>query len=354
MPVFQHAQLHQISERILIAAGVAANDAATVARELAEANLVGHDSHGVMRLMQYVEYIEQGFVQPQAAVELVLDDANCTIVDGHFHFGQVTATVGLESGMAKAAKAGTATVFLRNCNHVGRLGSYAYQAAQAGYATAMCVNAPGPGRVTPFGGAEGRMGTNPIAFSAPWNEQPLVLDMTSSATAEGKVRVAFQKGVPVPEGWIIDAKGNPTTNPADLYGPLLGSILPLGGALGFKGFGLSVMIDVFAGMLSGSGVCRDDLPRGANGVWMYLIKVDHVTEMSAYKSLIETYVANLKSTPLQPGVDEILMPGEIEQRRRVQREQDGVDVPAETWRQLQELAGKLNADLADIQPADGG
>src|SRR5690606_35245250 len=139
---------------------------------------------------------------------------------------------------------------------------------------------------------------------------------TSSASAEGKLRVAFQKGELVPEGWIIDAAGNPTTNPADFYAEPGGAVLPLGGPLGFKGFGLSVMIDVFGGILSGSGVCREDLPRGANGVWMYFLDIEQFIPRSEYDALIEKYVAYIKSSRRAPGVDEILMAGEIELRRQ--------------------------------------
>jgi uncharacterized oxidoreductase len=345
MPILHADQLQSVAERILEAAGVSRADAVVVATELKDANLVGHDSHGVMRLVQYVDYVRQGFIKPDAKVELCSDERAWAVFDGHFHFGQVTATRALSWAMDKAREIGTATVWATNCNHVGRLGSYAQKAALAGFATLMVVNSPGPGGVAPFGGIERRVGTNPIAMSAPRGDRPLVLDMTSSATAEGKVRVALQKGVPVPEGMIIDSQGNPTTDPADLYGPPEGAILPLGGVLGFKGFGLSVMVDVFGGMLSRSGVCRDDLPRGANGLWMYLVDVDKVACRADFDSLLERYVAHVKSSKRLPGVDEILMPGEIELRRQAERECDGVDVPAETWRQIRELATSLGVSL---------
>lgn len=348
MPTFHAEQLQTIASRILIAAGVDSDNAAIVATELKNANLTGHDSHGVIRLMQYVDYIEQGHIRPDGAFDLVADKPGFAIVDGNFQFGQVTATKALRIGLEKAKEQGTATVVIRNCNHVGRLGSYSQKAANEGFAAMMCVNAPGPGGVAPFGGIERRLGTNPISISAPRGDVPFVLDMTSSATAEGKVRVALQKGEQLPEGWIIDSEGNPSTNPADLYGPPEGAILPLGGAMGFKGFGLSVMIDVFGGILSGSGVCRDDLPRGANGVWMYFVDVSQFADDGPYSSLIERYVEYIKSSRKTPGTEEILMPGEIELRRQAVREKEGVPVADETWRQLNELANKFNATLDDL------
>ena len=212
----------------------------------------------------------------------------------------------------------------------------------------MCVNGPSPGGVAPYGGIERRLGTNPISISAPRGDRPLVLDMTSSASAEGKLRVAFQKGESVPEGWIIDAEGNPSTDPAVFYADPPGALLPLGGALGFKGFGLGVMIDFLAGILSGSGVCRTDLPVGMNGVWMYFIDVGQFVPRSEYDALVEKYVAHIKSSRKLPNVDEILMPGEIELNRQQQRIAEGVPVSDETWRQIEELAKRLGVSLEGI------
>ena len=351
MPTFQPDQLLAIATRILTGAGVSQENAETVATELKNANLVGHDSHGVMRLMQYIEFIDQGHVQPNGDFEILQEKPGFAITDGHFQFGQVSATKALQLGMQKAKEQGTATVMIRNCNHVGRLGSYSQQAAINGFASMMCVNAPGPGGVAPFGGIDRKLGTNPISIAAPRGDTPFVLDMTSSATAEGKVRVALQKGDTLPDGWIIDSEGNPSNNPADLYGPPEGAILPLGGPMGFKGFGLSVMIDVFGGILSGSGVCRTDLPRGANGVWMYFVDVSQFQNDENYNTLLETYVAHIKSSRKTPGTDEILMPGEIELRRQAAREAEGVPIPDETWRLLCELGDRFNVSLDDLTDA---
>jgi uncharacterized oxidoreductase len=348
MPTFSISQLQSMASRILIAAGVPENDAAVVSQELAAANEVGHDSHGVMRLIQYIGMIDDGFVKPGVEIKTTRSGVSFTHLDAGFNFGQVAATQGLEIGLEKAKYAGTSTIMICNCNHVGRLGSYSQKAAEQGFASMMAVNAPGPGGVAPYGGIEKKLGTNPISMSAPWGDSTFVLDMTTSATAEGKIRVALQKGESIPEGLIIDSAGNPTTDPAQLYGDPGGAILPLGGLMGFKGFGMSVMIDVFGGMLSGSGVCRTDLPRGANGVWMYFVDIDQFIDRSEFNSLVEKYVDNIKSSKKQPGVSELLMPGEIEQRRGAQRRADGVDVPDETWRQISELAERVGADLADL------
>ncbi|GAB4160753.1 MAG: Ldh family oxidoreductase [Planctomycetaceae bacterium] len=350
MPTFHADQLHTLATRILKAAGVREPDAEIVATELKDANLVGHDSHGVMRLMQYIDQINQGFIQTDGEFEIVHEKPGFAQTDGHFQFGQVSATKALEIGMTKAREQGVSTVTIRNCNHVGRLGSYSQKAAMNGFASMMCVNAPGPGGVAPFGGIDRKLGTNPISMSAPRGDAPFVLDMTSSATAEGKVRVALQKGETLPDGWIIDSEGNPSNHPADLYGPPEGAILPLGGAMGFKGFGLSVMIDVFGGILSQSGVCRTDLPRGANGVWMYFLDVAQFIGEEDYGTLMERYVEHIKSARKTPGTEEIFLPGEIELRRQASRTEQGIPIPDETWRQLKELAANLGTSLDDLSP----
>ncbi|MFP6767365.1 MAG: Ldh family oxidoreductase [Planctomycetaceae bacterium] len=348
MPTFQADQLGVIASRVLEAAGASPGDARLIAAELQGANLVGHDSHGVMRLMQYVEYVEKNVIRPGAQMEILKEGAAFLHIDGHFNFGQVTASQALALGIAKAREAGTATIFIRNCNHVGRLGSYTQQAAHQKLAAMMVVNGPASGGVTPYGGMQGRMGTNPITIAAPWGDDAMVLDMTSSATAEGKVRVAFQKGVPVPEGQLIDSEGHPTTDPATYYATPGGAILPLGGNLGFKGYGLSVMIDVFGGMLSGFGVCRTDLPPGTNGVWMYLVDIETFIGIEEFQQHLEKYIAHIKGARKLPGVDEILMPGEIEMQRMAERAVHGVEVPEETWRQIRELAKGLGVSLEDV------
>ena len=345
MPTLTHQQLVHLGKTILTAAGVPAHDAGIVAEELAEANLVGHDSHGVMRLVQYVEMIQAKFVKPGQPIETVREDGSTAVLDAHFNLGQVAARAALDKAIAKATATGTATVMIRNCNHVGRLGAYTEAAAKAGFLAIMAVNAPGPGGVAPFGGIDRKLGTNPICMAAPWGGAAVVLDMTTSATAEGKLRVAHQKGEMVGEGLLIDGHGNPSTNPADYYNKPYGAILPLGGSMGHKGFGLSVMIDIFCGILSGSGIARTDLPRGANGVWLQLLEIERFLPRAEYDRWMQTYVAYLKDCRLASGCSEILLPGEIELRRRQQREAGGVLIPDETWRQINEVAGKLGVTV---------
>jgi len=348
MPTFSTDQLRDIARRILESAGSQPDEADIVAGELAEANLVGHDSHGIIRLKQYADYIEQGHIDPRGAVEIVLELPAMSVIDGHNNFGQLIASKALDVAFRGAKQSGAHTVFCRNCNHVGRVGSYTLKAARAGYVALMAVNGPGGGGTAPWGGLDRRLGTNPISMASPWGDDAILLDMTTSITAEGKIRVAHQTGETLAEGMIIDSAGRPTTNPADYYRDPMGAILPLGGAMGFKGYGMSVMLDVFGGILSGAGTGRKDLPLGTNGVWLQVIDVEQLMPREEFDAAIEHYVDWIKSSRKAPGIDEILMPGEIESRRREQRVRDGVEVPDGTWKQTCDLAERLGASLEGI------
>ena len=351
MPTFTAKQIAEISQRVLVGAGTPPEDATIVGQELSLANLFGHDSHGIIRLKQYVDYIQVDVIKPGAAATTIVELGGIAVLDGGANFGQVTAHRALDLATTRAKEVGAYSVLCRNSNHVGRLGSYTQQGAEQGFACMMAVNGPGQGGgVAPWGAAERRMGTNPISIAAPRGDQPLVLDMTTSATAEGKVRVALQKGEALPEGWIMDGAGQPSTNPADLYGNpeegiKPGAILPLGGPMGFKGFGMGVMMDVFCGMLSGYGVARADLPPGTNGIWLYVVDIAQVSP--EFGDWMEHYVDHLKSTLRQPDVAEILLPGEIENGRRAVREQEGIEVPDGTWQQTLDLAESLGVSLAE-------
>ena len=349
---FSEDGLITLASRILTAAGSKPADAACVAADLARSNLLGHDSHGVMRLVQYVGFIREGHVDVAAEPEVLVDRPAVCVVDGKSAFGQVVSRFALERAAEKASAAGAATVLVRNCNHVGRLGGVTEEAAKRGFAAVMVANAPGPGQVAPLGARERRMGTNPISVAAPArlgdDAPPLVLDMTTSATAEGKLRVARQKGESVPEGQIIDRRGNPSTDPEDFYEDDAGSILPLGGPLAHKGYGLAVAADLLAGVLSGAGVGRTDLPRGANGVYLSLTDIRAVMDESEYDRWLAAYESHIRgAAPIREG-ETIRLPGDVERERAAERAAGGIPLPAETWRQIRELAGELGVDVSDI------
>ena len=338
MPVLSAAQLQDLTERILIGLTAPPDEARMVAAVLVEANLAGHDSHGVIRIPQYAKYIKEGQIRPGAPFAVVKETAAMAVVSGHMNLGHATMLRALDVAFAKAEATAVATVMVRECNHIGRLGSYPQRAAQRGFACLVGVNSPGGRCVVPWGGIDRRMGTNPLAIGMPTRGEPLVLDMTTSVVAEGKVRVQHHKKQPAPPDWIVDCEGNPTTDTAAFYGNPPGALLPLGGSVGYKGFGLSVMLDLLCGAMSGQGALRTDLTAGHNGVLLTLWKIDAFVPLDDYLAEVDKLSAWIKSSRRRPGVDEILLPGEIEARTTRQRLRDGVPIPDETWAQIGAVA----------------
>ncbi len=348
MPRFAFEQLREIARRIVRSTGSPPEEAEIVADELAEANLEGHDSHGIMRLRPYVKFVEVGVLRPGGRITVPIERPAIAVVDGGYNYGQVVARAALELACRRVREPGVYVVLCRNCLHIGRLGSYTRRAALGGYAAMLVVSGPRGGGVAPWGGLDRRLGTNPFSMAAPAEPEPIVVDTTTSATAEGKLRLAVQKGERIPEGWIVDAAGRPSTDPEDYYRG--GSILPLGGSLGHKGYALAVAIDLLAGVLSGYGVGRLDLPAGANSTMLILIDIDRIMDRAAYRRWIDRYVEWLKSSRLAPGFSEILLPGELEARTRKRRAEEGIELPEATWSDMLALAAKLGTSLDDIQP----
>ena len=334
---------------IFEAAGASAEESAIVADSLVLSNLLGHDSHGIIRVMQYVNSMREGKIVPGAELAIVTETDTTMVLDGCCNFGQVIARRATERAIEKAKKAGIVQMGVRNGNHIGRLGEYTQQAAEAGMLAIMMVNNSGAAHVVaPFGGTQGRLATNPIAFAAPWkDDQCFVLDMTTSITAEGKFRVLRNKGEKVPEGWMLDSEGKPSTDPADLYGPPWGAILPLGGPMAHKGFGLGLMVEILSGLMSGAGVSRPEATRIANGVFAIVMNIEAFMPRETYDEQVRGLMDYIKSCPTQSGFDEVLIHGEPEYRTRRQREEDGIPIDDETWRQLTELAGELGVEAPD-------
>ena len=213
----------------------------------------------------------------------------------------------------------------------------------------LCANSHGGGAsVAPWGGIAGRLGTNPLAGGWPDGEGgALVLDITTSVVAEGKVRVKRNRGEPVPEGWIIDAAGRPSTDPADFYDEPRGSLLPFGGVMGYKGYGLGVVVELLGGALSGAGCARGRKVRIGNGCFLLVIDIGRFQPLAEYAAQVRAFAAYLRASPKAAGVEAILLPGELEKRER-QRRQAGVAVEEETWRQIIDCARRVGAALPSV------
>ncbi|MXZ46868.1 MAG: Ldh family oxidoreductase [Chloroflexi bacterium] len=357
VPNVDHAELTAYITRIFEALGAPTEDADNVASHLVDANLKGHDSHGVIRAAQYVQRTQEGRIVPGATVEVVQDTPTTAIVDGNWNYGQVVGRETMNLAIEKARDQGVAVATAHRGGHAGRIGAYGEQAAAAGMIAIACVNLHGGGQlVAPFGGGRRRLGTNPIVFAAPTPnpEEPFVLDMATSVGAEGKVRVARNRGVELQPGWILDGDGRPSTDPLDLYGgdpPFsrqAGALLPVGGPVGYKGFGLSMAVEFLAGALMPTTATRPDDEVGGNAIFMLAIDPDHFAGRGPFQDKLWDLIEMVKEPPFQEGFDEVLTAGEPERRRKAQRMVSGIDLEETTWNQLIEAAAS-----AGVGPYEG-
>ena len=344
MPKFSPHQLTAIASEVFDAAGLQRVEAGIVAEHLVQANLAGHDSHGVLRIPEYVEWMEAGDVVPGQHISIIHETPILAVMEGGWGFGQVIGLEAFEVAMEKARDHGVGIVAVSQCGHIGRVGHYPYLAAEQGLVTVMFVNTHGGGKLAaPWGGRGRRLSANPISVGIPRkDDEPLVLDMATSAIADGKLKDMLNRGVPAPAGCIVDADGNPTTDPADYVGPPEGALLPFGG---HKGFGLSFVIDVLAGALTGAGCSRDGVNRIGNGFLAILIRPEQMRDSDGFYADVEGLVQHVKGSELAAGFDEILAPGEPEIRIRQQRTQDGIPVDDTAWGKICAAAERYGVNL---------
>lgn len=347
MPTVTADALRRIGYAFFAAVGCRPTDAKIVTDHLVQSNLYGHDSHGIVHMERYGRAVqEEQRVDPRAVPEIVREHPCTAVVDAHHGLGQVGATFATELLIQKARQHGVASVSLRNTSHIGRVAAYPLMVAQAGMIGLIYVNAGRMGfQVAPFGGIDGRLGTNPLAFAAPRrNAPPIFVDMSSSTVADGKIYLAANQGKPVPEGWFVDADGNPSTNPLDYFGEPRGAVLPLGGPLGHKGFALSLMMEICGGGLSGQGMSQGDMRVSSNGVHMTAYDIAQFTDLEFFYAEVEALVRHVKSSRTAPGVDEILLPGEPEFRTERERAQTGIPIDDTTWEKLCAFARQIGLD----------
>jgi uncharacterized oxidoreductase len=324
---------------------VSAEEAAVVAASLVGANLRGHDSHGVLRLPQYVSFIEQGQYRRGVALKVESESPAALVCDGQWGLGQVQAHRLLDLLIPKARAMGVAVAAARNCGHIGRLGEYAERAADAGLLLLATVNNGGAARrVAPPGGLEPRLGTNPFCAGVPTADPdaPIVADFGTSVVAEGKVRDYYISRRPVPEGWLLDHHGQPTTDPAVLYEPPLGTILPLGGSMAYKGFGLGLILDIWAGGLSGGGCSQTDSP-GVTGNHVFFLALDpaRLAGLDILTGQATALSDWIRATPRATGIERIQLPGDPERLTLERRSSLGIPLDDKHWARLIDLAGRL-------------
>jgi len=312
---------------VFVAAGVSEERAAIVANSLVESNLVGHDSHGVLRVGSYVEMIERRSVDPFAEPEIVRSSATTAVVDGHNGLGIVVARQAMGMAMEKAAMHDVGLVVVEHLGHTGRMGEYAVQAAREGFVSLVMGGGPKPGgNVAPYGGTSPVFNTNPLAWGLPASRYPAVfLDLATSVAAWGKIQSAIDKDESIPEGWLLDAEGHPTTDPRDVRG---GTLLPFGG---YKGSGLAFVVEALCGGLSSVSCAPLADYAGGHVLLMWTARVEAFQPLEAFRARIDGLVRAVKDARRAEGVEEILAPGELEWRTREQRLRDGLDIPPAAW-----------------------
>jgi uncharacterized oxidoreductase len=347
MPTFTPGYLEQVGEDLFHACGAPVAEARMVAEDLVQASLMGLESHGVTRYIWYAEECLAGHIRPGAPITLAKETGTTAIVDCGFNFGLVSARFMVDLAEQKARDNGMACVLSQNSHHVGRLGTHPQRLAERGLVALAFANSVKAGHfVVPFGGREGRLATNPLAFAVPMNGQPMVLDMSTSMIAEGKIRVLMHSGQPIPPGSILDAEGAPTSDPLAFYGPPRGSILPFGSPdLGYKGTGLALMVEILSGILAGAS-STTDLPH-INGLCLIAIDPDAFCGRERFVALMQELSDYITGTPAAPGHTGVIMPGGLDFARRDQRMQTGIPLSDETWRLITEVAGKVGVKLAD-------
>ncbi|MEE2659550.1 MAG: malate/lactate/ureidoglycolate dehydrogenase [Candidatus Latescibacterota bacterium] len=325
---------------VFAGAGCGADEAEVIADHLVEANLAGHDSHGVIRTPIYLQWMRDSKVFAGRSLKVLVDNDTLVVVDGQLGFGQWTGKQSVEIGIQRCRQHGLALVALRNCSHLGRIGTWAEMAAEAGLVSLHFVNTSGLGMfVVPFGGRDARLSVNPVCAGIPMEGQrPIILDIAAATTAEGKLKVARNKGVPVPENTIVDADGNPTTDANDFYGDKggfpVGAILPMGG---HRGYGLCLIAELLAGALTGSGCSEAGKERLEQGMLSMYIDPARLGDTGPIYEEVSRFADWVRSSRAVDPAKPVLIPGEIEEQIRAERRQ-GLELDETTWSQIVDAA----------------
>ena len=334
-------------------AGVPTDIAQIVMEELVGANVYGVDSHGILRIPEYLDSIASGLIHPNAPIQIIKETPTTAVVDGNHNFGQVVAKALVDAVAQKAKKENIACAISLHANHVGRLGSYTEKLANQGllcFATA-AVYQSGP--MAPWGAVEGRLGTNPLSWAAPRKgEKPIVMDFATTVVAEGKLRHYIQKGAQVPAGWIKDGYGKDTTDPKDFYREPNGTILPIGGSTGgVKGYALGLMADIFSVALADTDYwtcfAKGEQLEADNGLFIVAVNPEAFFGLDAFAAQCTKHGAYIKSAKKAAGVQEVLLPGELEYKTAAERLANGIEIPDATWNGIVSIAQNLHCKWAE-------
>lgn len=339
--------------QVLAAAGSEAAEAEQVAANLVLANLSGHDSHGVGMLPRYVEAVAEGGLRPNAAMQVLLDTGAMLSADGQQGYGQVVGVQAMALAIERAQQHGSCILSLAHAHHLGRIGHFAEMATAQGLVSLHFVNVLSRPVVAPWGGGDGRFGTNPCCIGIPLpNAEPFILDFATSRVAQGKMRVAHNQGERVAPGTLIDEHGAPTTDPGVVVVPqsngLFGALMTFGE---HKGYGLAVACELLGGALTGGGTWHrpaDGRRSVFNGMLAVLIDPAKLGTRSGFEQEATAFVDWLREAPVGVGFDAVQIAGEPERRARVQREREGIWVDDASWAEIVAAGAKVGVSLGSV------
>ena len=353
--VFQAAPLARAIEAIVLAGGSEPREAQLVAENLVTANLTGHDSHGIGMIPRYVESLKEGGLQPNRHPVMKLDGGALVALDGQAGYGQVIGLEATDIAIERAKAHGVCVMALANSHHLCRIGQWAEQAVAQGLVSLSFVNVISRSIVAPFGGSDARFGTNPCTIGVPLAGQPpFILDMATSGVAQGKVRVAHNKGEKLPPGLLLDDKGNPTLEAR------FGVIEPFGALTTFglhKGYGLAVVCELLGGALSGGGTWHTtdrSKKRVLNGMLSILIDPKKLGTADVFEREARAFIDWVKRSPPAPGMDRVRIAGDPERETRARREKEGIAVDANTWQEIHAAGAKLGVAAAKLDRLAAG
>lgn len=348
------ARLREAMHALVRGFGSSAREVDLVVDNLIDANLAGHDSHGIGMLPRYANAFLEGGLKPNASVEVKLDSGTLLALDGHAGFGQVVGREAMTLGIERARAHGSCVMALANAHHLGRIGAWAEMAVDAGLVSMHFVNVISRPIVAPWGGGEARFGTNPFAVGIPVDgAPPVVLDFATSVIAQGKTRVAHNKREALAPGQLLDDQGRPTTDPK------FGAVPPLGALLTFgehKGFGLALVCELLGGALAGALAVKGPAggeQRVLNGMLTVLVDPARLGDAAAFQREVRACLAWVRGARPQAGVNHVRIAGEPERETRAQRLAHGIPVDGNTWQELREATRKLGGDPAQMDRLAG-
>ena len=339
MPTLTKEVLHEVTAAIFRATGAPDDLAAQVADVLVDNHLAGHDSHGILRIPEYVRSVRAGDIVPTARPHVIEESATSALISGNWAFGQVTGVFAADLAIEKAKRERVAVLSVVQAGHTGRLAAFTDRAARQGVAMFMAIGTVNKPTTAPYGGSAPVLGTNPISFSIPNPAgSPVTLDFATSAIAAGKIKAAKAKHEPLPPGAILDSHGLPSTDPQAFFEG--GFLLPFGG---HKGYALAVIAELLSGPLAGADAFPGVTSR--SGIFVFAVDAAVFRPQADYEKALAKTLGRIKAVPPGPGFEEVLLPGEPEARARAKRERDGIPIPEDTWRAVCDVGAELGVNI---------